>query len=164
MTQPWAALVALGLKRVENRSRPMIRSADFGKPFAIHASREIDESVYDRIEELAPELRLLPSIRTSTSLASVSAPMWYRLSRVTSAVIGVAAVEDAVMIGGCTPEVIAKICGDRGMPDQARWMFGPTAYLTRDNRAIATPVPCRGWQGFWTLPADVERAVTAQLR
>lgn len=56
LTNPWAGLVASGIKLVENRQRPMIAKAHFGSPFAIHASREIDESVYHRIAELAPEL------------------------------------------------------------------------------------------------------------
>jgi hypothetical protein len=47
--------------------------------------------------------------------------------------------------------------------DQRRWFFGPFGYVLRDVRALATPVPCRGWQGFWTLPDDIESAVNEQL-
>lgn len=39
LTQPWAGLVASGIKLVENRTRSMIRREDFGRPFALHASR-----------------------------------------------------------------------------------------------------------------------------
>jgi hypothetical protein len=41
LTQPWAGLVASGIKRIENRSRHMIKREDFGKPFAIHAGDAI---------------------------------------------------------------------------------------------------------------------------
>ncbi len=191
MTQPWCGLVASEIKRIENRPRSMIRRADFGEPFALHASREIDESVYDRIEEIDPRLRLLPSIMTCTSLSSVVAPAWYRLSRVTSAVIAVATI-DAVVVdrrcgaAGVDDDGHCRRCGlmpvnDDGtekcppgffdsswlsasdLGDQRRWFFGPVGYVLRDVRALAVPVPCRGWQGFWTLPVDVERAVVAQV-
>jgi hypothetical protein len=36
--------------------------------------------------------------------------------------------------------------------------------VLRDVRALATPVPCRGYQAFWTLPADVAARVEEQLR
>lgn len=57
LTQPWAGLVASGIKLVENRPRKIIAQDDFGKRFAIHASREIDESVYARIYEIAEKVR-----------------------------------------------------------------------------------------------------------
>lgn len=155
LTQPWAGLVASGIKLIENRPRSIIKRERFGEQFAIHASREIDESVYDRIEEIAPELRLLPSFMVSTSLASRPAPEWYRLSRITSAVIAVATVVRSVTQGEVETGAIAD--------DQRRWFFGPVGYVLRDVLALATPVPCRGALGFWTLPADIESAVTAQI-
>ena len=39
---------------------------------------------------------------------------------------------------------------------------GETRELT-DVIALPEPVPCRGAQGLWTLPADVESAVLAQI-
>ena len=87
LTQPWAGLVASGIKLVENRPRLMIKRDDFGKPFAIHASREIDQRVYARIHEIAPEL--VPYGQTKAA--------WAALSRITSAVIGTAIVERAVI-------------------------------------------------------------------
>lgn len=161
LTQPWTGLVAAGIKLVENRSRPLIRHEDFGTPFALHASREIDESVYARIFEIAPEL---PG-RTPAEWGC----LWYRLSRITSAVIAVATI-DKVFDGGWNADAIAKaastLSDSRGVrlgPQQVRWFFGPVGYVLRDVRALATPVPCRGYQGFWTLTPDVETQVTVQL-
>jgi hypothetical protein len=151
LTQPWCGLVASGIKLIENRPRPVIRNAEIVRgpvPIALHASRAIDETVYDRIAEIAPELH--------TFVAGVPTE-WYRLSRITSAVIAVAMVTDVVYVGGCSPEHIATICAGRGIPEQARWMFGPTSYVFRDAQALATPVPCRGWQGFWNLTSRAER-------
>jgi hypothetical protein len=64
--------------------------------------------------------------------------------------------------------------GNYGLaPDQRRWFFGPVGYVLRDVHALETPVPCRGWQGFWHLTSRgerergvwsaVERDVRAQL-
>lgn len=47
--------------------------------------------------------------------------------------------------------------------DQVLWWRGPVAWLLADVRVLPVPVPCRGAQGLWTLPADVEAAVLAQL-
>lgn len=168
LTQPWCGLVASGTKLVENRPRPMIKREDFRKPFALHASREIDESVYYRIGELAPELMEFDRDDHARW------PAWYRLSRVTSSVIGVASISDAMYIGGCSPAGIADAVRRAGLdPDQERWTFGPTVYVLPDARALATAVPCRGWQGFWNMTSKeerergevsaVERAVLAQV-
>ena len=48
-------------------------------------------------------------------------------------------------------------------PEQARWFFGPYGLVLRDVRALATPVPCKGALGFWTLPTDVDASVAQQL-
>lgn len=146
LTQPWAGLVASGIKLIENRPRSIIKRSDFGTQFAIHASREIDESVYDRIHQLAPEL--VPYGQTKAS--------WAALSRITSAVIGVATV-----VRSMTPSEVET--GAITDDDQRRWFFGPIGYVLRDVRALATPVPCRGALGFWPLPHDIAMRVWEQL-
>lgn len=147
LTQPWAGLVASGIKLVENRPRAMIKPDDFGVPFALHASREIDGDAYETIWKIAPELRSNPPVE------------WFRLAQRTSAVIAVATIERCV-----DDYVIDPATGAwRGLGDQERWYFGPVGYVLRDVRALETPIPCRGHLGFWTLPPDVESAVRAQL-
>lgn len=165
LTQPWAGLVASGIKLVENRPRSMIKFEDFGEPFAIHASREIDERVYKRLNEIAPDLFEYEN-DVDRHLAQVR---WYQLSRVTSAIIGIATI-DKVLSGGWDAETIYEhrnaLSFSNGTllgPDQVRWFFGPIGYLLRDVRALRTPVPCRGAQGFWTLPVDREASVRSQF-
>jgi hypothetical protein len=154
LTQPWAGLVASGIKLVENRPRPMIKSADVlaKSRIAIHASREIDEYIYDRIYELAPELN-----------GGYGWAPWWKPTRITSAVIAVATLRDAMYIGGCSDVGIRGACERMGIPDQVRWTFGPTCYVLADVVALPSPVKCRGWQGFWTLAPELERAVMEQL-
>lgn len=164
LTNPWCGLVASGIKRVENRLRLMIGRQDFGVPFALHASRVIDESAYSRIREIAPELASFDHLADEELVNH--APEWMRLSRITSAVIAVATIECAVAYWH--GRRIVSAYGHNGLPevdlgDQRRWFFGPIGYVLRDVRALRVPVPCRGWQGFWTLPSDVERLVVDQL-
>ena len=149
LTQPWAGLVAASVKLVENRPRRMIKRENFSQRFAIHASREIDLDVYDRILELAPELY-------AGDDAEEDRP-WWRLTRITGAVIGVATLDSVIDNGGCNGAEMIEM-------DQRRWFFGPIGYVLRDVRALPEPVPCRGMLGFWTLPDDVAARVEAQLR
>lgn len=155
LTQPWAGLVAAGIKRIENRPRSMIRREDFGRPFALHASRDIDPGVYSAVERIAPELF---EERGNHTLRP-----WYKLGRITSAVIAVATI-DKVFDGGWDAESIARhadmLSDSRGNllgPDQVRWFFGPIGYVLRDVRTLAKPVPCRGQRGFWNLTSRSER-------
>lgn len=163
LTQPWAGLVAAGIKRVENRKRPVVKPEDFGRPFAVHASREIDETVYTRIGTLAPEL-----FGRATDAEDVGAPSfelgpdtsaaWYRLSRITSSVIGVATID------GVIEDTDDEDDGTYGLrADQRRWFFGPIGYVLRDVRPLPEPIPCRGWLGFWTLPREVEDTLRGML-
>lgn len=43
------------------------------------------------------------------------------------------------------------------------WFVGPVGWLLSDVRPLETPVPCRGAQGIWKLPRDVEEAVMREL-
>jgi hypothetical protein len=168
LTQPWAGLVASGIKLVENRPRRMIAERHFGKPFAIHASREIDESVYARIWKIAPELQPPPVGPRGHERVLPYEP-WRHLARVTSAIIGVAVV-DKVFGDNWDEESIAKYgadlsfsSGERLGPDQVRWFFGPVAYVLRDVIDLPRPVPCKGKLGFWRLPDEIRDAVVTQL-
>lgn len=159
LTQPWAGLVASGIKLVENRPRHMIKRDAVGTRFAIHASREVDADVYVRIRELAPEL-----FRGPDNAEIRSDLPWYPLSRITSAVIAVATLDHimdpwACGIGTAEPGAVAHL-----PVDQRRWFFGAIGYVLRDVRALAKPVPCRGWQGFWTLTPALAELVEDQIR
>jgi hypothetical protein len=148
LTQPWAGLVASGIKLIENRPRNMAPRDQYGSQFAIHASRQIDESVYARIDEIAPRLCRGHIIGGDKSIGD-----WWHLSRITSAVIAVATLVTYV----------SEYDADTLAPAQRRWFFGPIGYVLRDVIAIEKPVPCKGALGFWRLSEDVEAKVRAQL-
>lgn len=172
LTQPWAGLVASGIKLVENRQRPIISDGLLGESVAIHASRVIDQTVYERIAEIAPDVLRFEE-RDGARVPVIPCQRdWYRLSRETGAVIAVG-VPIHTLADGWTEDAIAThkaslfeqlehLTGDGR---QVRWFFGPVGHIFRsDMRALARPVPCRGMLGCWTLPADVERQVVGQLQ
>lgn len=160
LTQPWAGLVMSGIKLVENRPRPIIKNAEIveavgrGVPMriAIHASREIDESVYARVYELAPELGLVSKHRDLGS--NLHMGDWYRLSRVKSAILGTIEVTGALYIGGCDQAAIMQVLERVNMVDQLRFTFGPTVYTLARPSLLKSPVPCKGKLGFWKLDTD----------
>lgn len=157
LTQPWCGLVASGIKLVENRPRKLIKSSDFGKPFALHASREIDNEIYERIFELAPELRCGGIDGDEVRMGH----RWFGLSQIKSAVIAVATIVRHVT--SAEYEYGTEAIGEAIEPNQRRWFFGPVGYVLRDVIALPKPIPCRGYQGFWTLPEEISAAVSAQL-
>jgi hypothetical protein len=157
LTQPWAGLVVAGIKPDENRDTKIVRPVDFGRPFAIHATREIDYLIYDRIREIAPELWLGWNLDEPATW-----PAWYRLSRITSALIGVATIDrEAVIFQGHLFDVHRKERVHAAA--ERRFAFGPVIYMLSGARALPRPIGCRGFMGFWRLKPDKESAVRDQL-
>jgi hypothetical protein len=61
---------------------------------------------------------------------------------------------------------------DRVIPSWGRWTHlidhehanGPWCWVLENVRRLNTPIACRGAQGLWTVPTDVEQQVTDALR
>lgn len=160
LTQPWAGLVAAGIKLIENRDKPIVAPERFGEVFGIHASREIDQAVYLRIRQIAPELF------DGWNVDDVSSwPLWYRLSRITSAVLGVGTIYAGIGIKPRRPVPAgAVLTPDDLPPEQRRWFFGPIGYALRDVRTLAEPITgVSGGLSNWAMPDDVAARVNAQL-
>lgn len=159
LTQPWCGLVAAGIKRIENRDRLVMHPRYNGARFALHAGKMIDESVYRRIGEIAPEL-----FDGWDRAVKESWPAWYRLSRITGAIIGVASVDRVVSTEvDEPPEVGGGFDPTYGMGDQQRWYFGPVGYMLTDIHVLTEPVRCAGYQWFWEVWPDLEASVAARL-
>src|ERR1041384_7633830 len=157
----WFGLIAAGLKPDENRGRSMIRRESFGVPFALHNGAKQQPKEHDKtwrwIERIAPDL-----VEGWSRDDRGTWPEWYRMAQVAGAVTAVATIDrraeirDGWLYDADTHE---RICSAA----ERRFAFGPVIYMLRDVPALATPVPCKGALGFWTLPDDIERAVTAQI-
>lgn len=143
VTQPWAGLLVAGIKPIENRPRQIIALRSIPIRLAIHASREVDESAFDKIAEIDPGLRIAFDTKN-----------WIdRLCRITSAVLGVARCYD----------VVDESSISRVVEEHQRWFFGKYGYLLDEAVTLKTPVLCRGMLGLWTLPGYVAADVEGQL-
>lgn len=140
--QPWAWPIALGAKTVENRTLPHPWRSAVGERIAVHAGKGWDTSaVHDQ--------RLIEAAKAAGHLFAVEEldPACYEYGVV------LATVRLTDVHRGDRP------CRCRGHNDWAE--PGAWHLVLRDVTRLRTPVPCRGYQGLWTLPADVERDVLA---
>jgi hypothetical protein len=142
--QPWGWAIVAGHKPVENRPWPPPRNM-VGEPFAIHAGKRWHEDGADAILDLIglDEFPNDPMVKAA------------------GAVIGMATV-DRVVRSNATAGFDDAHPGT--LTDYERlWYFGPFGWVLRDVVRLAEPVPCRGFQMFWTLPAQVEAKVRSQV-
>lgn len=66
----------------------------------------------------------------------------------TGAIVGTARVT------GCVRAANAEV--------MTSWHFGPWCWELEDVRALEEPVPCKGRQGLWDLPPEVEAEIERQ--
>lgn len=128
LTPWWCAVVAAGLKPIENRKWP----TTFRGEFYLHASlgKPADQyEVLDFLMKSAGGRRL--------SKEAHDAALWLTGSNVTrGAIIGRARLVD------CVTE------------SDSPWFFGPYGFVLEDVQRMPV-VMCRGMLGFWKVPADV---------
>jgi hypothetical protein len=139
LIRPWAWALFHG-KPVENRPWPP-PEAFIGETIAVHAGRKWDrdgaEFVYRRL-----------------------GPVSHRPAARAEGIIGVATIDRVISGQPLLPgEPIPPTDPLRASP----WFFGPYGWVLRDQRELATPVPCKGMLGLWTLPPEVEAEVRRQL-
>jgi hypothetical protein len=175
LTQPWATLVAIGAKKIETRSW----STPYRGDLAIHATKGFpDWAVATCLEE---------PFRPVLKAAGVGMPA--DLSRgVIVAVARLADVLPIVEINGKMPRVrcvglddeaiarvwdptaLAGVNGHVGdiQPNEHEAAFGDYTpgrfgWLLEDLQALPEPIPCRGYQGLWTVAGDVEAQIWRHL-
>lgn len=142
--QPWGWAVVEGYKAVENRSWPPPHAL-IGQRIAIHAGKTWDRYGADTVADL------------------IGIDAFPDAAHVAGAAIGVATIE-RIVHSRPHPVGYSDHRPDLHLsPDERAWFFGPFGWILRDVRRLPTPVPCRGAQLLWTLPADVEARVVAQL-
>jgi len=131
LCQPWAWLVAQGLKPTENRPRGFWKF-DFRGWFWIHAGLERSEKQWLSANALARQH------------GGVEVPTLDDPRLVYGAIIGKARVVDML------PK--PALCE---LPNRWR-MAGKFGYVLEDAMLLRRPVPCRGYQGFWRVPEEVK--------
>lgn len=140
---PWASAIALGNKRVENRTwRP---HADvIGQRIAIHAGRACDADAEYFVRYVEDHKTAADVLRHAREHRGC--------------VVAVATVARVVKYADADTAILWP-----DVPGDPRYFQGPLGWVLEDVVALAEPVPCKGRQGLWRLPEDVERAVLAQV-
>jgi hypothetical protein len=137
--QPWAACIAHGPKRVENRSWRSPATCPLPFELAIHAAAR-KRSRAAELDDLWDIELEWPAVRTT------------RLDR--GCVVAVALVVDFREYQ--RQSLFLRV-------DDDPWAVGPVCWLLENVRTLPEPVPCKGQQSLWTLPKDVEARVLEQL-
>ena len=152
--QPWASLVIAGIKCNETRSW----STDYRGPLAIHAAKK-------PASEIAEFLSALDCVAFSDLLAKAGLPIVRNLPRGT--ILGTVDLIDCGKIkpvwnGGVMEYTVADFhdgllpivpsMREKSMGDYTPGRF---AWRLANPVAFAEPIPCRGMQGLWTVPAGL---------
>lgn len=137
--QPWAHLVVHGAKRIENRPLTLQNTAQrqIGQQVAIHAGR-------------ASAAVVSAAGITVAAAAALLADATATLPR--GAIVGVATVRGV------------HVWPWAELPREQRvWAHGPLLIELDQVRALATPIPCRGFLGFWPVIDPIADQVREQL-
>jgi hypothetical protein len=144
--QPWATLVAIGAKQYETRNW----RTDFRGPIAIHATQSVSSECW-RICKAEPINTLLRRGGYAPGRCS------WRGCLPMGCIVAVADLVDCVGTDGYPASSIERALGD--------WNSGRFGWHLENVRCLegSRPVYCKGAQGLWNLPADVEAEVSRRL-
>ena len=134
---PWAIFHAPDSMRKTIENRPWKPWASIiGKRIALHAGKHFDS---DGAEMICSIAGLHPDGRPP--------PHW----------------DDEGIIG--TAVILRYFTSDFDIiPAQQQWWSGPFAWALGEIQTLPNPILCRGSQGLWDLPAEVEAQVEAARR
>lgn len=137
--QPWAAAIAYGTKRVENRTWT-VPLWIIGQTIAIHASKKPDISARPPVGESWPDRKM--HLGAVIAVARVTADCHHS--------------DECMFPAGAVPPGLLSGCSPWAVRGQFHIELASV-------RPLADPVPCKGALGLWRLPGDVEKAVREQL-
>jgi hypothetical protein len=134
---PWAYAVAHLGKRIENRTwAPPARLV--GQRLAIHAGLHETQAEWAAVSSAARMTRDdLDCARHDVARGAVVA---------------------TATLSGFTQEPVRDALGWTSL-----WWIGPVGWLLADVVTLPEPVPCKGRQGLWSLPAPIHDAVMREI-
>lgn len=141
--QPWASLIAFGVKLIENRSwRP---SSMIGESFAIHASAKRDMDAF-------------ADLRDGVLIDKDEWPFPYATVKdfPTGALLGTARIVTYV--------TNAYQIAEYTKVEQGRWYTGEIGFVLADVRRIDPITDVKGALGFWQLSDAHEAELVERLR
>lgn len=141
--QPWATLVALGLKRIETRSW----STQYRGGLAIHAAQR------------APTVQDLRAIPPAVLMLLADAGIHSTAQLPRGCYVALAELVDVLEM---TPAVIRRVRREgRFEVDLGDWRPGRHAWLLQSVRALNPPRAARGRQGLFDAPEDLDENLAA---
>lgn len=136
--QPWATMIALGLKNCENRTW----ETSYRGPLAIHAGKGMTKAEYEDALDFGCQALGNVQWLDNPELKSEALPR--------GAIIAVA---DLYAISDQMPS-----------PWYLGWSSGQLGWFFRNVRRVAKPVACKGALGLWPVPCDVQRLIALQVK
>ena len=142
--QPWATLVASGMKEVETRSW----GTGYRGLLAIHAARKWDDEVMGQVEAARESVRRCWGVwfRRPEHVEAGNVPWEETLGRI----VAVCTLAD------CRPMLLP--------PDPQEGLFGNYGegrwgWVLRDVHPVLPPIPCQGNRCLWNVPDDLARVL-----
>jgi len=132
--QPWATLIVLGNKPVENRDWP-VPAAVMGERVAIHGGRTWDDEGARALETFRKRLALPEDL-----------PLHPGPQYPLGAIVG-------------TARVVASV-----VEHPSPWFHGRFGHVMQQPLVFATPIFCKGDRGYWVLSPELEEQVNALER
>jgi hypothetical protein len=135
--QPWATLVILGAKRVENRSWP----TDHRGPLLIHASAKLEcdwNAILEPGDPIEPDQEVQVDNGRFVLPAINSLPL--------SAIIGVVNLVDCRRF-----EDLPKELQDHPFAQEGSW-----CWILEDGKQLDKPYPCKGKLRLWDSPPELK--------
>lgn len=131
---PWASLISEGVKPVENRNWPF------------------EERVRQRKAIIGTRIAIHAG-KTFDLDAAHGLMGWP--PPVPAIVVASRLVSSAILCTAVVDRFVSTM--------DSRWFCGPVGWMLRDVRKFE-PVPCRGAQGLWDVPADVLALIPPEAR
>lgn len=146
LTQPWATLVAIGAKRIETRSW----STPYRGPLAIHAAKRPTSDAVGWLASTEEGCRIIQALDTAG----------YKCRNALE-VAGYGFVLPLGKILCVTNLVTCEEIGDFDYTPEPERSYGDYtpgrwAWHLADVKALPEPIACRGMQGLWTVPPEIE--------
>lgn len=161
LTQPWATLIAVGAKKIETRSWFSSHRAEL----AIHAAKSFPRDA----QALCYREPFRSVLETAGSLQPHHVwPNWRELVLPLGAVVAVGRIETIGVIE-LQGQQFRLRCVGRNVPvdgvelELGDYSPGRYGWVFTQVRRLPEPIPCRGAQGLWTVPDEVEVEIGRRL-
>lgn len=143
--RPWSWAVAHADKNIENRTWAPPNYL-IGSRIAIHAGKQFDDEGWEYLTD--PD----------------TSPIQDQTLRDSGVGHFVVPYEDACDRGIVAVTTLAEVLRLGAVPlYEHPWYCGPVGWRFEEIVALPHPIECRGHQGLWDLPKDVENRVQAEI-